>query len=49
MKRPLLICPGFFDQRLDGIGRVSGALATAMKQLTGVAPFILSSNDPVGS
>lgn len=49
MTRPLLICPGFFDQRLDGIGRVSGALATAMTQIAGVAPFILSSNDPVGS
>ncbi len=49
MKRPLLICPGFYDQRLDGIGRVSGALATAMERIAGVAPFVLSSNDPEGS
>jgi len=49
MKRPLLICPGFFDERLDGIGRVSGALATALEQISGVAPFVLSSNDPAGA
>ncbi len=46
MKSPLLICPGFFDQRLDGIGRVTGAFATAMEQQSGVPPFILSANDP---
>jgi len=47
MKSPLLICPSFFDQRMDGVGRVTGALATAMERIAGRAPRILSSNDPV--
>ena len=47
MNTPLLICPGFFDQRLDGIGRVTGAFATAMEQISGRPPYILSANDPV--
>lgn len=47
MKRPLLICPGFFNQRMDGIGRVSGALAVALEQTAGSPAYILSSNDPV--
>ena len=46
MKRPLLICPSYFDQRMDGIGRVSGAFAIAMERVAGLPPFILSANDP---
>ena len=35
MNRPLLICPSYFDQRLDGVGRVSGALAVALERVAG--------------
>jgi glycosyltransferase involved in cell wall biosynthesis len=49
MSSPLLICPGYFDQRLDGIGRVTGAFATAMEQIAGRPPYILSANDPADS
>lgn len=45
----MLICPSFFDGRLDGIGRVSGAFHHAMTRLNGREPFVLSSNDPSGS
>jgi phosphatidylinositol alpha-1,6-mannosyltransferase len=49
MNRPLLICPSYFDHRLDGVGRVAGALAVALERVAGEPPFILSANDPVGS
>jgi len=45
----MLICPSFFDGRLDGIGRVSGAFHQAMTRLNGREPFVLSSNDQPGS
>lgn len=49
MRRPLLICPGFFHPRLDGVGRVSGALATALERLTQQRPYVLAANDPAGA
>ena len=49
MNRSLLICPSYFDQRLDGVGRVSGALAVALERVAGKPPFILSANDPAGA
>lgn len=49
MRRSLLICPGYFNPRFDGIGRVTGAIADAMTELTGVPPRVWSANDPVGS
>jgi phosphatidylinositol alpha-1,6-mannosyltransferase len=45
----MLICPSFYDGRLDGIGRVSGAFFQAMVRMSGQAPFVLSSNDEPGS
>jgi len=45
----MLICPSFFDGRLDGIGRVSGAFHRAMSRMQGRAPFVMSSNDAPGS
>jgi len=45
----MLICPSFFDGRLDGIGRVSGAFHQAMTRVNGHAPYVLSSNDSPGS
>jgi len=44
--RSLLICPGYFNPRFDGIGRVSGAIGEAMTGLTGRPPFVLAANDP---
>lgn len=45
----MLICPSFFDGRMDGIGRVSGAFYSAMNRMGGRAPFVLSANDRVGA
>ncbi len=45
----MLICPSFFDGRLDGIGRVSGAFHQAMTRMNGCAPFVVSSNDAPGA
>lgn len=45
----MLICPSFFDGRLDGIGRVSGALAEVMTAADGRAPTIWSANDPASA
>lgn len=41
----MLICPSFFDGRLDGIGRVSGAFADAWTQRFGNAPVVWSANE----
>jgi phosphatidylinositol alpha-1,6-mannosyltransferase len=43
----MLICPSFFNERYDGIGRVSGAFFDAIAGKTGVPPFVISSNDPI--
>jgi len=40
-----LVCPSFYDGRLDGIGRVSGEMFHAMASYSGQAPYVLSAND----
>ena len=45
----MIICPSFFDGRLDGIGRVSGAFHRALSRMNGREPFVLSANDLPGT